>query len=504
MDYRQRYKNNTILFAIISVIYGMFFVIAHYKNSYSIMKLPLNIVVILAIVIFYKMLNIHIKSSTYAYLGLSLAISLISFTSMSIFINLFIGVAIFLIDVIVMYNQQYDTKGWGIIKYAEAGCVTFAYTIVNSVSLIGDIIGKCKSKNTVKKPTNYTFLYILLGLVIGIPIVGIVLGLLVSADAVFANIFKGMFRFDWISTDILGIGFWFVAATFILYAFLATSSMENIGRKVYNMKKGEPIIAITFTSILAFIYVMFSGVQVFCLFIQGGAILPKNLTYAEYARQGFFQLLFAAIINYIIVYACVTLFKNNIALKIILTIISASTYVLIASSVYRMLLYIGEYHMTFLRVFVLWFLAVLGILITATIIFIYVEEFNLFKFSILTLVIMYMGFVLFKPDAFIARYNIAHDDVYTYEDVIYLTESLSYDAAPYIANIDMNKVDIDENLDYVSDIYKDEELSKTAKEAADKMLTSYFQNIVEYEKPHIRNFNISRYKAYITAENYLK
>jgi len=68
----------------------------------------------------------------------------------------------------------------------------------------------------------------------------------------------------------------------------------------------------------------------------------------------------------------------------------------------------------------------------------------------------------------------------------------------------MNKVDIDENLDYVSDIYKDEELSKTAKEAADKMLTSYFQNIVEYEKPHIRNFNISRYKAYITAENYLK
>ena len=504
MDYRQSYKNNTILFAIISMIYGMFFVIANYKNSYSVMKLPLNVVVIVAIVIFYKMLNIHIKRSTYLYLGLSFLMSLTSFTSMSIFINLFIGVAIFILDIAVMYNQQYDTKKWGVIKYGEAGCITFAYAIVNSVSFIGDIIWKCRSKDTVKKPMNYTFLYVLLGLVIGSPIVAIVLGLLISADAVFANVFKGLLNIDWISIDIVGIGFWFVAATFILYAFLATSSMGNIDSKVYDMKKCEPVVAITFTSILAVIYVMFSGIQLFCLFIQGGAVLPKELTYAEYARQGFFQLLFAAIINYIIVYACVTLFKNNIALKIILTIISVSTYVLIASSVYRMLLYISEYHMTFLRVFVLWFLAVLVILTTATIISIYVEQFNLFKFSVATLVIMYMGFVLFKPDAFIARYNITHDDIYSYEDVLYLTENLSYDAAPYIANIDTSRIELGENLGYVSDMGDYEEVSKLSKEMVDRMLIAYFQNIVDYEKPNIRNLNISRYKAYQAAENYLK
>ena len=42
--------------------------------------------------------------------------------------------------------------------------------------------------------------------------------------------------------------------------------------------------------LVAVLYVIFCGIQIIYLF-GGGGELPAGVTYAEYARQGFFQLL---------------------------------------------------------------------------------------------------------------------------------------------------------------------------------------------------------------------
>ena len=113
---------------------------------------------------------------------------------------------------------------------------------------------------------------------------------------------------------------------------------EEVKRKYYN-----PLVGITFTGILAGIYVLYAGIQVVYLFLRVGSRLPEGVTYAEYARGGFWQLLFVSALNFIIVILCLYIFKENKILNIILTIVCSCTFIMLISATYRMLLYIGAY-----------------------------------------------------------------------------------------------------------------------------------------------------------------
>ena len=53
----------------------------------------------------------------------------------------------------------------------------------------------------------------------------------------------------------------------------------------------DAYVAITAAVLITALYVLFCGVQIFGLFL-GKMSLPKGYTYAEYARSGFFPLLF--------------------------------------------------------------------------------------------------------------------------------------------------------------------------------------------------------------------
>ena len=81
--------------------------------------------------------------------------------------------------------------------------------------------------------------------------------------------------------------------------------------------------------------------------------LPAGVTYAEYARRGFFQLLFVCVLNLAAVLFIQSYFKENRVLKALLLAISGCTLIMTASSACRMLLYIRAYQLTFLRVSVL-------------------------------------------------------------------------------------------------------------------------------------------------------
>ncbi len=123
-------------------------------------------------------------------------------------------------------------------------------------------------------------------------------------------------------------------------------------------------------------------------------------------------------------------FKENKIKKILLTVISACTYIMIASSAYRMCLYIREYHLTFLRVFVLWMLALIAVWLGGIIAQIYREGFPLFRYTIVIVTIFVFAFGIAKPDYWIAKYDVAH--LTNPQDTYYLS-GLSTDAAPAIA-----------------------------------------------------------------------
>lgn len=107
--------------------------------------------------------------------------------------------------------------------------------------------------------------------------------------------------------------------------------------------------AITVLGMLTLLYLVFSGIQILGLFL-GKLSLPEGYTYASYAREGFFQLLAIAILNLILVLACLEYFRESKILKGILTVMSICTFIMILSSAMRMILYIRTYQFTFLRI----------------------------------------------------------------------------------------------------------------------------------------------------------
>lgn len=354
---------------------------------------------------------------------------------------------IFLLTVSLALQCFYRTAQWSFSGWLGAICRSLLEMLHYIDTPFMDAIAYFKERGQSAKNRNVG--YVLLGIVIAVPLLIVVLMLLLSADAVFSDLVIRMLG-DLNLRSMVLICLMAAAVYLLSYSFirgLTTWQMPEYGAKE---KKGEPVAAITFTSLLALLYLIFCGIQVVYLFL-GNMRLPEGLTWASYARQGFFQLLFVCLINLALVLVCLAVFRESKALKALLAAISVMTYILIASSAYRMALYIAHYYMTFLRLFVLWALAVIGILFAGVIISIYREKFPLFFYSMAVLSVCWICFAYAKPDYQVARYDIAHLAVEEagnelesggregFHDYWYLTE-LSADAAPLLAQEDVRRL----------------------------------------------------------------
>lgn len=276
---------------------------------------------------------------------------------------------------------------------------------------------------------------------------------------------------------------------FSSYAILSALCKKEVKEKTGERTRFDPVIAIVITSLLCLLYMAFSIVQILYLFI-GNMKLPENYTYAGYAREGFFQLLAVSIINFLIVLICLYLFQESRILRVILAMISGCTFIMIFSSALRMLLYIDSYALTFLRVFVLWALAVIFFLMAGVTAFIFYRKFPLFSYGLAVVSICYIALSFSRPDYLIASYNLEEGG-----DRDYLCR-LSADAAPAILNPSLNpdltdvedmlkKTSVDENGNYDADYYFDLH-----------WLKSFYCKIEDQTKfLGIRNFNFSLYHA---------
>lgn len=324
---------------------------------------------------------------------------------------------------------------------------------------------------------------IFLGIILSIPVLIIVLCLLASADVVFKNIIISLFNgvdnivliIKWLLTAVVG---------FLIAYGCGRALMQNkIRIHSVEMNKADTVTGITFTGIFSAVYIVFCVIQIVAFCNTGGNMLPEGYTYARYARTGFFQLLVVCIINVCMVIACRLKFNMNGILKKLLTVISVCTYGMVASSAVRMILYIQNYNLTFLRLLVLWALLVIAVVMIFVIWFIYNSEIKLFEYALITVTVLFIIFAFMRPDNIIAKYNIDNFENDKKWDMYYLTKDLSMDAADTII---LNDEIIDNEYE----------------------MGIYCENIVtEYEdhyKSDIRKFNYSRYQAYKKAKAYLK
>ncbi len=484
MKIRDNYK----YFGGLSLVYGLIFTFCLYKNVSGItFPICVGVTVVFA-VLFMKKINYRIMKNSLPYLiGMGL-LGISSAYTTSTFMHIFNIIGVLLLFMVFMIHQFYDDNVWNFPAYVQRIFILMG-TTVQSAPYPYWHGGWFFSKNK-NVGRNNTFIAVVTGFIVALGILCVTLPLLLSSDIMFSKLFGEILSYINFST-IFWICFTFILGFTLPYAFFIALCRYNFPEgKERRMKFFDPVTGITFTSIVSLIYLVYCAIQIMYLFLGMKAGLPEYVTYAEYARGGFWELLFVSIINFIIILLCMYLFRENAVLKVILTVMCACTFVMIGSSAYRMKMYVGEYNLTFLRILVLWFLIVLALIMTGMVINIYKKKFPLFRYIVVVISVMYIGFSFSRPDVIIAKYDIEQWKNTEREDFFYLMYgTMSIDAAAEIAKVDLD----------------DREWKAAQNEYLKQSMYNYFLYISqENEDIYFRKANYSRIKAKMAADKFLE
>ena len=188
------------------------------------------------------------------------------------------------------------------------------------------------------------------------------------------------------------------------------------------------------------LFAAFVLVQIAVLFGGRDHVLnTAQLTFAEYARQGFFQLIVVALLTLALVAAAVWFSRMEVSdrgwMKILLGLLCLFTLVILASALTRMNLYQETYGFTRLRLLVdvtiVWLGAVFVMLLAAGIKW---EGAWLPRAVVLLSAVTLIGFNLYNPDARIGERNIDRYFRTGKIDVGYVA-GLSPDAVPQLIRL---------------------------------------------------------------------
>ena len=460
---------------LLSGIYALFYTVCLYKNKMGI-TFPVFVLGTAGLFLYYlRLTGRALKKGSAPYLAGILLLGLNVCLTSNETVILFDKGFIFLLFFMLFLHNLYDDSAWDVSKYALSlcGCVL---STVKFLPRPGKDLGeylKSRNRESAKnsgataettpevashdKTTsevavqavanaaghmNSAALYVLIGLGISLPLLAVILPLLLSSDVIFLDFFESIFDFG-IEVDPGALLFMMSAVFVVSYGMLCRfgQPMKFVAAPVTDKRRYSPVIAITINVVLLCVYLVYCGIQVIYLFMRRGT-LPDGYTYSSYAHEGFFQLVFVCLINIVLVLLCRKYSEDSLVLKSLLCLISACTYVLIASAAYRMYLYIDAYKLTFLRLYVLWALAVMAVVMAGIIVYLFLPRMPFARFAAGVLVILWMIFAYAKPDYQIAAYNIQYHD-----DDSYIMQ-LSFDAVPAIEKYDKSGKLLSNYFDY--------------------------------------------------------
>ena len=475
LDFREKMGRKL---GLATLIYAAFSTLCLYRNVASLSTPFFGIATLIYMIYGLKQYDVKIKKFSWFYATILMALSISDFLTANTTFIFFNNIGIFLMIFVFLLHNVYDDRRWNFSKTALA-------ILESVVSSIGTLDEFRKDMNTVRsrrktdntdKEKRKTCEGVFIGLVISVPILITLLALLSNADVVFSKILNDCLVFDFDFGKVFFVSLTFLFIFLSAYCIMRFFSKKSIKEEVSDHRHMEPVIAITVLSLISVIYLLFSVVQIVYLFLGNGT-LPDGYTYSQYAREGFFELLAVSIINFVMVLFINNYFKESRLLKALMTIISLCTYIMIASSFMRIMMYINAALLTHLRIWVLWGLAVLSLLFVAVIISIYKHGFPLFKYSIIVVSILYALLSFARPDYIIAKYNLTYMNTIekgiAEQDYDYL-ENLSTDAAVVIKD------------------YKDD--------WADRYFIKFNDNSYLSDNTRWRKFNLSVYNAKVCGE----
>lgn len=260
-------------------------------------------------------------------------------------------------------------------------------------------------------------LRVLIGIFIAILPTAVVVGLL-SYDNGFMDLWLRMFDIDilpHIGSVILGIPL----GMYLFGAFLSSAdrmaddliTAENC-EKTSETIKFAPVITVLAAALpILFVYAVFFISQ-WKYYISGfTGILPEGFSYAQYAREGFFQLCSVSVIN-LCVTSAIVLFMTNKSVaessirKVLCILFSVFTLILIATALAKMQMYIRQYGLTQKRVLSSWLMIVLGVIFVLISIGQFWSKLQVGAVSLAVTVVAFIILGLFNVNGMIAKYNL--------------------------------------------------------------------------------------------------
>ncbi len=443
----------------------------------------------------------HLRTGSWFYITVMMLLGIATFlTDQSIMIWMnYIGFFVMLL--LFLLHNFYDDSQWDFTKNMVAMMAAVSGAVGCALTPFTDGYAFLREKKTKENKTTRA---VLTGLLLAAPGILVVGFCLMCADAVFETMVLRMFSGVRMPVRVLQ------AVGMLLFGFFSSyCGMRYLIRRDQIQIESrrpvfDPVIAITFLAPFFIMYAVFCGVQVLYLF-AASMQLPDGMTYAQYAHRGFYMLLFVCVVNFGLVLVMRKYFARNRILHMLLLLICGCTFVMLASSAYRMCLYISVYQLTFLRVFVLAALLALAFLLAGAMAVILKPNFMLVRYSIGVISTIYLCLAFVHVDHLIASYNLAHaQENAANMDWWYLSQ-LSLDAAPAVehyyeqASLEA-KSQMDDGARLAQAILEgrldDSMLAETDAPKETYWYSMYMCKVYQAKSNlGVRNFNLSRYRA---------
>ncbi|MFD0588951.1 DUF4153 domain-containing protein [Paenibacillus sp. GCM10027627] len=323
-----------------------------------------------------------------------------------------------------------------------------------------------------------------MGLLIAAPILIVVVLLLASADGIFSSWLNSIPLF--MDEDLFGdvlvrviFGGFIALYTFCYIWGLLFRSRNAVheqkaqasafpqafaspqGAVLPEVKKSgglDPVTAATVFICINVVYVLFAAIQFTYLFGAAEGILPEGTYYADYARQGFAELVAIALLNIgLLIVGLHYIEPSGTGMqrfrKLLLSLLVGCTVVMLISAYSRLSLYEEAYGYTQLRLLVHGVMILLGVLMAVALVRIWYQWFSLAKVYVACMIIAYVIMNYVNLDLRIANNNIERYEETGKMDFDYLS-MLSADAAPAIFKFRENYPELG-RLDEIIEGYND-------------------------------------------------
>ena len=358
----------------------------------------------------------------------------------------------------------------------------FGYTVLTPLDSIGALPENLRSLALSGDKKGRQTGKALLGIICAVPVLCAVIPLLIRSDAAFEGLVGSMFRN-------IGSAAGKAVVTIIIAPFLISFCLylrRGVKKEggIKPLKGFDTVFISAFMFTLNACYLVYLFSQTAYFFSAFSGILPDGaMTYAKYARRGFFELCGVCAINLCVFFLMIVLSRScNGRMPSVLRahgiFLSIFTLVLTATALSKMVMYISRFGMTVDRIFSSAFMVFAAVVFVSMLLRCFSEKVKVLGTAFIAAGVILLILGAFNTDALTAKYNVAayYDGRLKTVDTEYL-QSLGEDGVPLLIEL--------ANGD-------DEELKRRAEYALSDLLPCYYTGRYSNDD---ENYIPSPYKA---------